>query len=213
MLVREIFPTIQGEGPRAGTPAVFVRLGGCPLRCTWCDTDFREEASIEMEPPAVVQLVQCAVDRQPSSLVVITGGEPMAQPLLPLVKALEDGLLCPDIQIETSGIIHQRIPYLVDVVISPKTPTINYEGRVAAWKYIIRAGEVADDGLPIYATQGMWYDNKLLARPSFNAPIYVQPCDEHDPEKNAANLAATLDVVKRFGYRLSLQQHKIIDWE
>jgi organic radical activating enzyme len=181
------------------------------LRCSWCDTDFREDMSIDMSPAEVVRAVQCQRDRQPSSLVVITGGEPMAQPLLPLVAALRrvDPVL--SVQVETSGLHHQDIPLDVDVVVSPKTPGINYAGHVTAWKYIIRAGEVMADGLPCFATQGKLVDVPL-ARPTYDAPIYVQPCDEHDADKNAANLAATLDVVRRFGYRFSLQQHKVIQW-
>ena len=38
--IQEIFPTIQGEGPRVGTPSIFIRLGGCNLACTFCDTEF-----------------------------------------------------------------------------------------------------------------------------------------------------------------------------
>jgi organic radical activating enzyme len=115
--------------------------------------------------------------------------------------------------VETSGVHRQALPCAVEVVVSPKTPSINYAGHVAAWKYVIKAGEVNEaDGLPLFGTQGRFM-NVPLARPSRpHSPIYVQPCDEKDAEKNAANLAACLDSVRRFGYRLSLQQHKIINW-
>jgi organic radical activating enzyme len=210
MLVREIFSTIQGEGPNVGLPAVFIRLGGCPLKCVWCDTDFREEASEVLPVSEVMQRVLRA--RAPGCrLAVITGGEPMEQDLRPLVRPLrEAGLRC---QVETSGIVHQYLPDDVEVVVSPKTHRINYFGRVDAWKYVIRAGELCcEDGLPYARTQGKQGDsNQLLARPFNDAPIYVQPCDEHDEEKNHANREAALWSCLNFGYRFSYQVHKAIN--
>jgi len=82
--VAEIFRSIQGEGVRMGVPTTFVRLTGCNLRCRWCDTAFAYEGGRDM---SVAQVVD-AVSRLGPSEVCITGGEPMAQHILPLVQRL-----------------------------------------------------------------------------------------------------------------------------
>jgi 7-carboxy-7-deazaguanine synthase len=98
LTVNEIFFSIQGEGTRAGLPCVFVRLTGCPLRCVYCDTAYafhegqrREEADVIAE-----------IERFPCRLVLLTGGEPLAQPpAFPFVSALADRGW--QVLVETSG--------------------------------------------------------------------------------------------------------------
>ncbi|MHC5024446.1 MAG: radical SAM protein [Planctomycetota bacterium] len=74
--VNEIFFSIQGESTRAGLPCVFVRLTGCHLRCTYCDTEY---AFHEGTARSIEEIVD-AVCSHPTSLVEITGGEPLLQP-------------------------------------------------------------------------------------------------------------------------------------
>jgi 7-carboxy-7-deazaguanine synthase len=98
LTVNETFFSIQGEGTRAGLPCVFVRLTGCPLRCAWCDTAYafheggrREEADLLAE-----------IERHPCRLVLLTGGEPLAQPAaFPFVTLLADRGWT--VLVETSG--------------------------------------------------------------------------------------------------------------
>lgn len=86
LVISEVFgPTIQGEGPAAGRVAAFVRLGGCNLTCSWCDTAYTWDASrfdlrAELRRVSVAELVEL-VDKHlpPAGLVVITGGEPLLQ--------------------------------------------------------------------------------------------------------------------------------------
>lgn len=84
LLVSEIFgPTIQGEGPSAGQPCTFVRLGGCNLSCDWCDTPYtwdaaRYDLQRELAPRQTAQVVEQALATE-TRLVVITGGEPLLQ--------------------------------------------------------------------------------------------------------------------------------------
>ena len=110
LVVSELFgPTIQGEGPSAGRLASFARLSGCPLSCRWCDTPWtwdwtRYDRSAEQHPMTTAEVTAWAA-RQPPRLIVITGGEPLAQArqLTELVPAL--AALGKDVEIETSGII------------------------------------------------------------------------------------------------------------
>jgi 7-carboxy-7-deazaguanine synthase len=76
MKVVEVFYSIQGEGRLAGVPSVFIRLAGCSLRCSWCDTRYAwdPEAGTELDTEAIVRQAKPWSSR----FVVITGGEPMA---------------------------------------------------------------------------------------------------------------------------------------
>lgn len=100
MLVTEIFHSIQGESSYAGLPCVFVRLTGCPLRCTWCDTAYSFYGGAQMTVEQVLERVR----QYSCGLVELTGGEPLHQPeALTLVHALcAEGY---DVLIETSGAV------------------------------------------------------------------------------------------------------------
>ena len=76
MIVNELFYSLQGEGSLAGVPSIFIRLAGCPLRCTWCDTKYAwgESEGQEMTSQQVLE----AIGDYPTRFVVLTGGEPMA---------------------------------------------------------------------------------------------------------------------------------------
>jgi 7-carboxy-7-deazaguanine synthase len=94
----EIFYSLQGEASRAGLPTVFVRLTGCPLRCTWCDTTY----SFTGGQPASIDSVLAEVGKYPVRQVCVTGGEPLAQKeCLSLLTALCDAGY--DVSLETSG--------------------------------------------------------------------------------------------------------------
>jgi 7-carboxy-7-deazaguanine synthase len=94
----EIFFSLQGEASRAGLPTVFVRLTGCPLRCTWCDTTY----SFTGGEAARIESVLAEVAKYPARQVCVTGGEPLAQKeCLPLLSALCDAGY--DVALETSG--------------------------------------------------------------------------------------------------------------
>lgn len=210
-----VFPTIQGEGPFAGTPATFVRLAGCNLQCPKCDTNYTEGRSTvaATELAAMIRLTEKprrGLNGQ--HLVVITGGEPFRQNLTPAVTLLLG--LGYRVQLETNGTLFlDGFPYeRVTVVCSPKTGRINYDlaKRVHAFKYVVQEGFVhPDDGLP-FATLGQ--DNQTdVARPPVGsmADIFVQPLDEQDANKNRKNLEAAVASCLRHGYRLCIQTHKL----
>src|SRR5436190_7855745 len=98
--VTEIFRSIQGESSHAGRPCAFVRLTGCPMRCTWCDSEYTFTGGDHFTIDSLVERVRdlgC-------QLVEVTGGEPLAQPQsLDLIKRLCDDNH--DVLIETGGYV------------------------------------------------------------------------------------------------------------
>jgi len=110
MFITEIFKSVQGEGTRAGLPCVFVRLTGCNLRCTWCDTAYAfhggKKMSVEEVLGRVDELAGRVADRPAGEaripLVELTGGEPLLQQeIYPLSeRLLAEGYT---VLIETSG--------------------------------------------------------------------------------------------------------------
>ena len=98
--VTEIFHSIQGESSHVGKPCVFIRLTGCPLRCTWCDTEYAFTGGTTMSTSEILNTVR----RYQCPLVEVTGGEPLHQPeVFPLITNLcDEGL---QVLIETSGAI------------------------------------------------------------------------------------------------------------
>jgi 7-carboxy-7-deazaguanine synthase len=101
MVINEIFYSLQGEGKLIGVPSLFVRIAGCPLRCTWCDTKYAwpTDAGTDYSIEELKQKILAKEIRH----IVITGGEPMTNPKLPdLLKAIAHPSR--HITIETSGI-------------------------------------------------------------------------------------------------------------
>lgn len=98
LTVNEVFFSIQGEGTRAGQPCVFVRLTGCPLRCTWCDTAYAfHEGTKRSEADVMAE-----IERYPCRMVELTGGEPLSQPAaFPFITTLADAGW--QVLVETSG--------------------------------------------------------------------------------------------------------------
>jgi len=98
--ISEIFHSIQGESTLVGLPTVFIRLTGCPLRCTWCDTEYAFAGGQWMEIDAIIEQVK----EYGTPYVCVTGGEPMAQKrcLVLLDKLIDNGFT---VSLETSGAI------------------------------------------------------------------------------------------------------------
>lgn len=214
LAVKEIFPTIQGEGPLAGVPAIFIRLAGCNLACHFCDTDFEGGNILTVE--AIVKECEQLRGRQQISAAIITGGEPFRQDITLLIQYLREAGFN-EVQIETAGTLW--IPWFMDlgakIVVSPKTPRLHpaiYD-NADAWKYIVKAGEVCDvDGLPIRSTQVLGKESRI-ARPPLKTSlrdIYIQPMDEQDSTMNARNTQQAIEVCMKFGYRLCVQVHKVV---
>ena len=195
MLVNEIFHSLQGEGYHSGTPAVFVRLSGCNLRCPFCDT--QHAGGTEMSEPEIVAAVKslCPVLRSP--LVVVTGGEPALQLTASLVEALH--AVGDRVAVETNGTL--PLPGNVDwVTLSPKSLWLGEE----AAPVLTRADElkVLFDG----EHNPSAYDHIDAAH------RFLQPMDTGDPARNAALMHQAADYcLGHPQWRLSLQIHKILN--
>ena len=126
MRVTEIFHSIQGESTFAGQPCVFVRLTGCPLRCTWCDTEYAFFGGSEQS----IEQILAKVDSYGCRLVEVTGGEPLAQPesLTLITRLCERGF---DVLIETSGAIDTAaVDARAHVILDVKCPGSGMSDRM-----------------------------------------------------------------------------------
>ena len=130
MFITEIFKSIQGEGTRAGLPCIFVRLTGCNLRCTWCDTAYAFHGGTKISVEDVLARVnELAARRNGASgaqagvpLVELTGGEPLLQEeIYPLAESLLAAGYT--VMIETSGErFVGRLPRGVIKIVDVKCP-------------------------------------------------------------------------------------------
>ncbi len=116
--ITEIFLSLQGETRSVGWPTVFVRLTGCPLRCTWCDTEYAFSGGEWMSHDEILNEVQ----QHPVKHITVTGGEPLAQDAChELLKRLADVRF--EVSLETSGAIDiSRVDSRITKIVDLKAP-------------------------------------------------------------------------------------------
>ena len=127
--VTEIFHSIQGESTWAGLPCTFVRLTGCPLRCTWCDTGYAFHGGQKMALDEIIDAVGAAGSR----IVEITGGEPLIHPnaFVLCAQLLDRGYT---VLVETSGAIDvSRVDPRAHRIMDLKCPGSGESARTSAW--------------------------------------------------------------------------------
>lgn len=199
--VREIFASIQSEGPFTGHPAVFIRLVGCNLSCAFCDTD-HDSVCWEMTEEEILEGVRIRIAEECSPehvLVVVTGGEPFFQDIGVLLHTLQIAGFF--VQIETNGTVPPRSTTGLKkayIVCSPKEErAISHDllPFISAWKFLIAEG----DNLP-----------QPVLRKSRDK-IYLQPLDTQDSEQNKRNAQHAVALCKKHGVLLSVQIHKILE--
>lgn len=183
----EIFYSVQGEGTWTGTPAVFVRLAGCNLSCSFCDTDYALKFLATVDE--IVDRVRAESGDCP--MVILTGGEPLAQrETTALIDALRaDGRR---VHIESNGTMPTTLPDDVWLTVSPKERLAPEMARRANEAKLIVDGRVPDE----------W----VSAFPS-STPLFLQP-EGNKP----SNVELAVEAAKRqpARFRLSLQTHKFI---
>jgi 7-carboxy-7-deazaguanine synthase len=116
----ELYRSVQGESSFAGVPCIFVRLAGCNLRCSWCDSEYTFTGGQPFTNDEIVAQIEAL---QPCKLVEFTGGEPMlqARELLPLMQRLLDAGY--ELMMETSGErLLTDVPQAVHKIVDVKCP-------------------------------------------------------------------------------------------
>ncbi|BFU89082.1 MAG: 7-carboxy-7-deazaguanine synthase [Nitrospira sp.] len=203
MRITEIFHSVQGESTFAGLPCVFVRLTGCPLRCTWCDTDYAFFGGTDRSIDDILDKVRSYGCR----LVEVTGGEPLAQPdTATLLRRLcEDGFT---VLLETSGAIDTTIvPPSVRIILDVKCPGSGMSERMH-WPNVERL-RPQDEAKFVIRDRGDYeWAKDILARSHLTdrCPVLFSPVfDVLDPRQLADWLLAD-----RLPIRLQLQLHKHI---
>lgn len=180
--ISEIFgPTIQGEGPLIGLPTVFVRVGGCDYRCTWCDTLYavlpeHKDEWTSMSPEEVVAKVQ---DISPTPiLVTLSGGNPALYVALGDVVRILRGKGYP-VACETQGSKSQAwFKNLSTLVLSPKPPS---SGMDTDWLNLAEAFLSGPDDTVFKVVVGDDTDlayAKQIRSMYPGAPMYLQPLNE-----------------------------------
>ena len=201
--IYEIFYSIQGESTFAGRPCVLVRLTGCQMRCSWCDTEYAFHGGAWMSLEEV--LSQVAEFGCP--LVEVTGGEPLLQPgCLPLLSALCDAGY--EVLLETGGgldiaPVDARVRRILDI----KCPGSGESGN-NRWENLsdLRA---TDEIKFVVAGRGDydWASRVIAERGLVGVcPIHFSPVWE---SCLPAELASWI-LADRLPVRLTLQQHKIL---
>lgn len=218
--INELFETIQGEGSFTGQPSIFIRLQGCPVGCSWCDTKHTWEIELSDEVSQNTMLAKAQETSQWAAMtvdqilalvknkgfqakhIVITGGEPCMVDLIPLCDAFE--LQEYSTQVETSGTFDISVSDKCWVTVSPK---INMRGGyVILNSAMMRANEIKH---PIATEHHVSELKELLAEHNIKStPIYLQPISQ---KPRATELAIATCIANN--WRLSVQVHKYLGIE
>lgn len=127
MELSEIFYSIQGESSFSGLPCIFIRLAGCNLRCSYCDTKYAYQKNFELTVQEIIKKIR---EYSPVSLVEVTGGEPLLQVEIYLLldELLKEGF---NVLLETNGsILLDKVPEDVIKIVDIKTPSSNMSDKM-----------------------------------------------------------------------------------
>jgi len=195
----EIFASVQGEGLRQGEPTIFIRLAGCDLRCSFCDTKYAWTGGKTATTSRVLVKVRALRKRFPADWACLTGGEPFLQDIGPLVDGLKkEGL---KVQVETNGRTFRRLA--ADwLTVSPKPGRYEYHPGFRR-----RAAEVK-----LVVSKTLTFETVRRLREEFpgSVPILLQA--ESNEAWSLAKGRRLLGRALRQGLtniRLSVQLHKI----
>lgn len=199
----EIFYSLQGESSYVGMPCVFIRLSGCNLRCSYCDTRYSYQKGTMMDFASIIR----EVAQYPAKLVELTGGEPLGQDdsVLLMQMLLEQGYT---VLLETNGSLHlEEVPQAVIKIVDVKCP-----GSGVSDSFILQNLKLLQpqDELKFVLTD---YADYAFARDFVRAheldarTIHFSPVSDLLPPK----LLAEWLLEDGLRVKLSLQLHKILN--
>ena len=203
--VTEIFRSIQGESTHAGRPCTFVRLTGCPMRCTWCDSEYTFTGGEHISIDEVMKQVRDFGCR----LVEVTGGEPLAQrEAFDLIRRLCDEDY--EVLIETGGYVStEDLDQRAKIILDVKCPASG-EAERNHWPNLARLRPALDEVKFVVADRADWdfarrviwdYDLENRAR-----SILISPAWKQIDLPELANWIAESGM----NARMQLQMHKYI---
>ncbi|MDR3326714.1 MAG: 7-carboxy-7-deazaguanine synthase QueE [Prevotellaceae bacterium] len=191
MRVVEIFYSLQGEGANTGKPAVFVRLAGCNLDCSYCDTDWKSGKEMSVEE------ILLEIKKYPSKMVIWTGGEPTLQLTDEWLSHFSEFYNC----IETNGT--NSVPSGIDYISC--SPKVSVEvlrknfSKVNEFRFPVKKGYILPD-----------INDLPRADNYFLSPIF-EGNDLLQNKKNAENLEFCVNFIKENPtWILSFQSHKFL---
>ncbi len=199
MKIAEIFSSLQGEGKTSGYPTLFIRLAGCNLACSYCDTPASHQAGRE----SGVDQVICEAIAVPIPRICITGGEPLLQAgeVTALARALSQAGRI--IGIETNGTLDFRAfqPY-ASICMDVKCPSSGEKSDLSLLSAIREEDSVK---FVIGTEEDLRYAEEVIASNRITGEIFFSPVYGTDYHRIAAYI-----LEKNLPVRLQLQLHKII---
>lgn len=197
--VTEIYASVQGESTHAGRLCAFVRLTGCNLRCTWCDSEYTFSGGDWMS----IEQIISKVDELEIPLVQVTGGEPLAQKecMTLMQTLLDEGY---EVLLETSGSISvAEVPLSVSTIMDLKAPSSG-ESAKNLWSNIELLGEGDEVKIVIGSRQD--YDWALEVMSKHNANYLLSPVWGVLDPKDLAEWMLQDKVLAR----MQVQLHKVL---
>ncbi len=192
--VMEIFHSLQGEGFNTGKPAVFIRLAGCDVGCSWCDV--KESWDADAHPVMNVEQILEEAAKFPADNVVVTGGEPAMYDLGPLTSSLKQA--GKTLWLETSG-AHPITGGWDWICLSPKKfkPVLKENFSLAHELKII-----------VVNRSDLEWAGRLAGKVSGSCHLFLQP--EWDRREKTEPLAIAF-IRDNPQWRLSIQTHKYLN--
>ena len=203
LIINEIFHSIQGETSRTGLPTTFIRLTGCPLRCSYCDTEYAFTDGSKMSFDEIIKILK----KYNSKYLTVTGGEPLAQKnvLLFLEKVCS---LNYSVSIETSNCLDiSTIDSRVSIILDIKTPASNEsdKNKIENYRYLKPKDEIK---FVICNKDDFIWAKEYISEHNLDnyCPVLFSPSYDEMPIAELAELIIEYSL----NVRLQTQLHKVI---
>ena len=203
LIINEIFHSIQGETSRTGLPTTFIRLTGCPLRCSYCDTEYAFTDGSKMSFDEIIKILK----KYNSKYLTVTGGEPLAQKnvLSFLEKVCNLNYL---VSIETSNCLDiSTIDSRVSIILDIKTPASNEsdKNKIENYRYLKPKDEIK---FVICNKDDFIWAKEYISEHNLDnyCPVLFSPSYDEMPIAELAELI----IEHSLNVRLQTQLHKVI---